>query len=152
MNSLAFPLLYIKLLINAEGNSQKLKHRGNRSGKGQDAKAVGEANGVNLLRVLRAGKKAYFRSKTVVRRSAGLKRAGRLGRRRLVIKALLSTREKEVLGWLNRGKTSWDISRILNISERTVNYHVGNIMRKLGVNSRLHAVSESTGRDLHESS
>ncbi len=39
---------------------------------------------------------------------------------------------------------------ILNISERTVNFHVANIMRKLGVNSRLHAVSESAGRGFHE--
>jgi len=137
---------------NLEGNSQKLKHRGNGPGKGQDAGAAAEGNGVNLLRVLRAGKRVYCRRMAVVRRPAGPKRAGRLGRRRILIKALLSKREREVLNWLNRGKTSWDISMILNISERTVNYHVGNIMRKLGVNSRLHAVSESTGQEPYEDS
>jgi DNA-binding CsgD family transcriptional regulator len=131
---------------------RKLKHRGNRPGRGQDVRAVAEGNGVNLLRILRAGKRVHCRSMAVVRRSAGPGRAGRLGRRRIVLKALLSKREREVLNWLNRGKTSWDISMILNISERTVNYHVGNIMRKLGVNSRLQAVSESAGRELHEDS
>jgi DNA-binding CsgD family transcriptional regulator len=45
----------------------------------------------------------------------------------------ISVREKEVLNWLQQGKTSWDISVILGISERTVNYHVYNVMRKLGV-------------------
>lgn len=112
--------------------------------------AADERNGGNLLKVLRAGKRVYCRSRAVVRRPAGRKRTGRLVRRRTVIRALLSKREREVLNWLNRGKTSWDISMILNISERTVNYHVGNIMRKLGVNSRLHAVSEFTERELHE--
>jgi len=53
----------------------------------------------------------------------------------------LSAREKEVLHWLKRGKSSWDISIILGISERTVNFHVYNMMRKLGVTSRLHAVA-----------
>lgn len=75
--------------------------------------------------------------------------SGSRARGRLIIKVLLSHREREVLNWLNRGKTSWDIAMILNISERTVNYHVGNIMRKLGVSSRLHAVSEARARGLH---
>jgi len=53
----------------------------------------------------------------------------------------LSEREKEVLNWLKQGKSSWDISIILGISERTVNFHVYNMMRKLGVMSRLQAVA-----------
>jgi DNA-binding CsgD family transcriptional regulator len=55
----------------------------------------------------------------------------------------LSPREREVLKWLRVGKTSWDISVILRISERTVNYHVGNIMKKLDVTNRLQAASKS---------
>jgi DNA-binding CsgD family transcriptional regulator len=55
----------------------------------------------------------------------------------------LSPREREVLKWLRLGKSSWDISVILRISERTVNYHVGNIMEKLDVTNRLQAVSKS---------
>ena len=57
------------------------------------------------------------------------------------VRQILSPRELEVLMWLRLGKTSWDISKILCISERTVNYHVNNIMRKFGVFSRMQAVS-----------
>ncbi len=54
---------------------------------------------------------------------------------------VLSFREKEVLTWLKQGKSSWDISVILGISERTVNYHVYNIMAKLDVSKRTQAVA-----------
>ncbi len=60
----------------------------------------------------------------------------------------LSPREREVLKWLRLGKTSWDISVIMGISERTVNYHVNNIMKKLDVTSRLQAVSEAVNLEL----
>ncbi len=54
---------------------------------------------------------------------------------------VLSTREKEVLDWLKLGKSSWDMSVILGISESTVNYHVYNIMRKLEASNRAQAVA-----------
>ena len=54
---------------------------------------------------------------------------------------VLSTREKEVLNWLKRGKSSWDISVILGISERTVNFHVYKIMQKLEAVNRPQAVA-----------
>jgi DNA-binding CsgD family transcriptional regulator len=54
---------------------------------------------------------------------------------------VLSTREKEVLDWLKQGKSSWEISAILKISERTVNFHVGNVLQKLGVVNRAQAVA-----------
>jgi DNA-binding CsgD family transcriptional regulator len=53
----------------------------------------------------------------------------------------LSLREKEVLDWLKQGKSSWDISVILGISKRTVNFHVYKIMQKLGVTNRPQAVA-----------
>lgn len=43
----------------------------------------------------------------------------------------LSQREISVLRWTADGKTSADISEILNISERTVNFHIGNAIIKL---------------------
>jgi DNA-binding CsgD family transcriptional regulator len=61
----------------------------------------------------------------------------------------LSTREREVLKWLKLGKTSWDISVILRISERTVNYHVSNIMKKLDVTNRLQAVLEAVNLEIN---
>jgi LuxR family quorum-sensing system transcriptional regulator SolR len=45
--------------------------------------------------------------------------------------AKLSNREIEVLRWTADGKTSNEISCILNIAERTVNFHINNILVKL---------------------
>jgi DNA-binding CsgD family transcriptional regulator len=53
----------------------------------------------------------------------------------------LSFREKEVLRWMTQGKSTWDISRILHISERTVHFHGQNIKQKLNASSRSHAVA-----------
>ena len=53
----------------------------------------------------------------------------------------ITIREKQVLNWVKHGKTTWDISMILDISERTVKFHVDNIMRKLDAVSRTHAVA-----------
>lgn len=53
----------------------------------------------------------------------------------------LSTREIEILNWIKQGKSTWDISAILTISERTVKFHVNNIMLKLDAVSRTHAVA-----------
>lgn len=55
---------------------------------------------------------------------------------------LLSKREKEVLAWAAIGKTNWESSKILGISERTVNFHLGNVMRKFGVFNKTHAVAK----------
>jgi DNA-binding CsgD family transcriptional regulator len=60
----------------------------------------------------------------------------------------LSEREKEVLSWSKRGKSSWEISAILDISERTVNFHVNNIMQKLNAVSRTQAVAVAIERGL----
>ena len=54
---------------------------------------------------------------------------------------VLSPREKEVLKWLKQGKSTWDISMILSIGERTVKFHISNIMQKLNASGRTHAVA-----------
>jgi len=64
--------------------------------------------------------------------------------------ALLSSREKEVMNWLKQGKSSWDISVILGISKRTVDFHVYNIMQKLGATNRPQAVAVATRLGLIE--
>jgi DNA-binding CsgD family transcriptional regulator len=53
----------------------------------------------------------------------------------------LSSREREVLKWIGVGKSSWETGMILKISERTVNFHLGNIMRKLDAVNRPQAVA-----------
>ena len=52
----------------------------------------------------------------------------------------LSARECEVLYWSAMGKTSWAISKILNVSERTINFHIANSIDKLNAANRSHAV------------
>ncbi len=60
----------------------------------------------------------------------------------------LTPRELECLIWSADGKTSWEISEILEVSERTVNAHLGRAIRKLGVVSRTQAVAEAIRRGL----
>lgn len=55
----------------------------------------------------------------------------------------LTPREREVIQWLANGKSTWDISVILGIGERTVKFHIGGAMRKLGAMSRSHAVAKA---------
>ena len=51
----------------------------------------------------------------------------------------LSSRQKEVLDLICKGKTNKEIGRDLNISDNTVRTHVAAIFRMLGVNSRAQA-------------
>ncbi len=53
----------------------------------------------------------------------------------------LSDRELSVITWLKYGKTSWEVARILDITENTVNFHIKNIKRKLNATNRQHAVA-----------
>jgi len=55
--------------------------------------------------------------------------------------ARLTSREREILGLLETGASSDEIARRLYISPRTVETHVQNLIRKLGVHSRLEAVA-----------
>lgn len=57
--------------------------------------------------------------------------------------ATLSEREKECLRWAADGKTSWEIARLFNISERTVNFHFDNTVTKLKASNRQHAVARA---------
>gem|GEM_PF-2493693 len=53
----------------------------------------------------------------------------------------LTPRERECMFWLARGKTAWEVARILGIRERTVTFHVENVKRKLGVSRRSQAIA-----------
>lgn len=52
----------------------------------------------------------------------------------------LTLRERECLSWAALGKSSWDISQILGVSQYTVKFHLGNAMRKLDAPTRTVAV------------
>lgn len=51
----------------------------------------------------------------------------------------LTDRETEALTWVAKGKSSADIAVLMKVSERTVNFHVNNVIRKLRVATRLQA-------------
>lgn len=53
---------------------------------------------------------------------------------------VLSARETEVLRWMADGKTSSEAAAILDLSERTVNFHVANALVKLGAANKTAAV------------
>ena len=53
----------------------------------------------------------------------------------------LAARECECLSWVASGKTDWEISQILGISEQTVHGYVQNALRKLNARTRAQAVA-----------
>jgi DNA-binding CsgD family transcriptional regulator len=64
---------------------------------------------------------------------------------------IFSEREKEVIELLLQGKSNKQIALSLDISQNTVEYHLKNIYKKLGVNSRVEAVlrlGKSVGHDM----
>jgi ATP/maltotriose-dependent transcriptional regulator MalT len=58
----------------------------------------------------------------------------------------LTPREREVIGLLGHGLSNAEIAKTLFISEKTASVHVSNILRKLGVTSRLQAATIAAGR------
>jgi len=59
----------------------------------------------------------------------------------------LSEREVETLTWAARGKTSAEIAVILDLTKRTVDFHIDNARNKLGVTTRIQAaVKAAAGR------
>lgn len=56
-------------------------------------------------------------------------------------KSDLSDREIECLNWYSKGKSYWEISVILEISERTVNFHMTSARNKLNAVTNAQAVA-----------
>ncbi|RXJ71247.1 hypothetical protein CS022_21545 [Veronia nyctiphanis] len=54
----------------------------------------------------------------------------------------LTQRELECMKWTAEGKTAWETAQILGVSERTVNFHVNNVIEKMGASNRQHAVAK----------
>ncbi|GEM_PF-1674911 len=57
--------------------------------------------------------------------------------------APLSVREREVLAWVQAGKTNYEIGLILGISEFTVKNHMKRICSKLDAGNRAHAIAKA---------
>ncbi|MGA2843530.1 MAG: response regulator [Steroidobacteraceae bacterium] len=62
----------------------------------------------------------------------------------------LREREVETLTWAARGKTFWEIGEILGLSKRTVEFHLENARRKLGVATRTQALIKAAAGHLIE--
>ena len=58
-------------------------------------------------------------------------------------KLILSSRESEILYWCSMGKTYPEVSGILNITVSTIKFHMGKIVKKMGVKNAKHAISLS---------
>ena len=58
----------------------------------------------------------------------------------------LTDREKECLTWAAEGKTTWETSQILGISERTVIFHLKNVALKLNASNRPQAVARAVSQ------
>ena len=59
-----------------------------------------------------------------------------------MFKSVLTKREKQVFDLLVLNKSTDQIAKKLNISEKTVRNHISNVMQKLGVKGRAGAVIE----------
>lgn len=55
----------------------------------------------------------------------------------------LTPREIECLFWACEGKTTWEIAKIVDISERTIIFHLTSATKKLGAANRQHAVAKA---------
>lgn len=60
----------------------------------------------------------------------------------------LTEREREILILLAKDKTNKEVSSILGISVKTVDYHRTNLMRKLGIHSKVELVKYSIKKGL----
>lgn len=57
--------------------------------------------------------------------------------------AKVTARERECLHWAGRGKTNWEIAKILDVKATTVQTHIENAKRKFNVQSRVELVVRS---------
>lgn len=53
----------------------------------------------------------------------------------------LTPKEKEILQWMAAGKSRWETSRILSVSDRTVETHLKNASQRLGTSSTTQTIA-----------
>jgi LuxR family transcriptional regulator, quorum-sensing system regulator SolR len=76
-----------------------------------------------------------------------------LSQERLMLEAscaALTPRELEILDWCKKGKSRPEIAQILSISPKTVEFHLSNVMDKLGASNQIAAVVIALQRGLLE--
>jgi DNA-binding CsgD family transcriptional regulator len=58
----------------------------------------------------------------------------------------LTARERDCLSWVLEGKTNWEIGVLTGVTARTVQFHLGNAARKMGVVNRTQAAVQALMR------
>lgn len=66
----------------------------------------------------------------------------------LRVRAAITAREREILGFIAQGRANKEIAAALDISEDTVKRHVSHILDKLEVNDRAQATAEAIRRGI----
>ena len=61
---------------------------------------------------------------------------------------MMTAREREVLRWTAEGKTAYEVGQILSVSERTVNFHINNVVSKLGASNKIQAAVKAASLGL----
>jgi len=116
---------------------------------------------VQVARALKAGARAYLLKTNVNKELLATIRAVHAGQKRIpadVASALaehtgedeLTGREIEILRLVAAGNANKEIAAQLDLAEDTVKRHVTNILSKLGVNDRTHAVTIGLKRGIIE--
>jgi DNA-binding NarL/FixJ family response regulator len=112
-----------------------------------------------IQRALRAGASGYLLKSTPKNELVAVIRSVHEGRRHVPAEVAsrlaehlgeegLTTRELEVLRLIRDGHKNKEIASELSISETTVNFHIKNLVDKLGANDRTHAVTIALRRGL----
>ena len=112
-----------------------------------------------IQRALRAGASAYLLKSMPKKDLLAVIRSVHAGRRHIPAEVAerlaehmgaedLTSRELEVLRLIRDGHRNKQIADELNISETTVNFHIKNLVDKLGANDRTHAVTIAVRRGL----
>lgn len=60
----------------------------------------------------------------------------------------LTEKELECLGWVSLGKTAWETAVITGRSQRTIEFHLTNAVRKLDATNKVHAAVTAIRRGL----
>ena len=60
----------------------------------------------------------------------------------------LTDSERECLFWIGIGKTAWETAAITGRSQRTVEFHLNNLVKKLNATNRVHAAVIASRREL----
>lgn len=59
-----------------------------------------------------------------------------------IMHSILTNQERRIFELIINNKSTEEIAYMLNVSPKTVRNHISNVMQKLGVSGRAHAVCE----------